>query len=147
MAFVYKPPHSKTYRIRYYDSLTKKPVSISAKTNDKNEARRIAKDLTAKHRLKIRTSNFIQNPNHSLKLKEALELYTVARNIKPKTKQAYEIAIDHLISAAGDKSLFKFTKSDMMLLFQRLNSIKTKRRGNGKDVSISINTKANYTRH
>lgn len=147
MAFAYKPTYSKTWRIRYYDPLTKKPVSISARTRDKKEAERIAKDLTAKHRLKIRTSNFIQNPNRALKLKDALELYTVARNIKPKTKQAYTIAIDHLISAATDKPLFKFTRSDMMLLHQRLNGITTKRRGNDKEIPISINTKANYTRH
>lgn len=147
MAFAYKPPHSKTYRIRYTDPSLKKVCSISARTRDKKEAQRKAKDLTAQHQLKIRTNNFISNPNRSIKLKEALDLYTVARNIKPKTKQAYDIAIDHLISAAGDKPLYRFSKSDNILLQKHLNLLTTKRRGGGKEIPVSINTRANYTRH
>lgn len=147
MAFAYKPSHSKTWRIGYHDPVTKKFKSESAKTRDEKEAKRIARDKTAKQRLKISTDNFISNPNRSLKLKEALDLYTVARNIKPKTKQAYDIAIDHLISAAGDKPLYRFVKSDNILLQKHLNSLTTKRRGGGKEIPVSINTRANYTRH
>ncbi|OQY72021.1 MAG: hypothetical protein B6D44_11010 [Ignavibacteriales bacterium UTCHB2] len=147
MAYAYKPPHSKTWRIRFTDHSLGRVCSISAKTRDKKEARRKAKILTAQHQLKLKVNSFISNPNRSLKLKDALELYSVSRNIKPKTKKAYEIAIDHLITAAGDKPLLKFTKSDNILLQKHLNSLTTKRRGNGKDKPVSINTRANYTRH
>lgn len=147
MAFAYKPPHSKTWRIGFYDELTKKFKSISAKTREEKEAKRIAKDKTAKQRLKIKSENLIKNPDRALKLKVVLNLYAVAKNIKPKTKQAYETAIDHLISAATDKPLFRFSKTDNLLLHKRLNELTTKRRGNGNSIPLSVNTKANYTRH
>lgn len=147
MAFAYLPKNSKTWRIGFHDPITKGFKSETAKTRDEKEAKRIAKDKSAKQRLRINTTNLIKNPNLTLKLKEALDLYTIARNIKPKTKQAYTIAIDHLISAAGDKQLYKFSKSDLLLLQKRLNDTTTKRRGNGNEKPIAINTKANYTRH
>lgn len=147
MAFHYKPPHSKTWRIGYYDPLTKKNKSKSAKTRDEKEAKRIAKELTAKQHLKINTQNLISNPNRSIKLKDALDIYVIAKNVKPKTKTAYKIAIEHLISAAGDKPLYRFTKSDNILLQKHLNSLTTKRRGNGNYIPLSVNTRANYTRH
>lgn len=38
MAFIYKPSHSQTYRIGYYDNVTGTTRSISAKTKDKRLA-------------------------------------------------------------------------------------------------------------
>ena len=53
MAFVYKPPHSQTYRIGYYDNDTQKSRSISAKTKDIRIAKKICKDFDATVRLNL----------------------------------------------------------------------------------------------
>ena len=75
MAFVYKPPHSQTYRIGYYDAGTQTAKSISAKTKDKSEAKKICKNFTARHRLNIDNKKPLRVEGGTLKLSEAFKIF------------------------------------------------------------------------
>lgn len=48
MAYAYKPPHSKTWRIGFKYPVTGKKRSISAKTTSDQEAKKIANDESAR---------------------------------------------------------------------------------------------------
>ena len=136
MAFAYKPPHSKTWRIGFRDCLTKRLTSVSAKTTREQEARKKAKDLTAEHRLKIRKSNLVKPGDHKFILSEAFRLYCTQKNIKPKTIKGYQLALLHFYAVAGNKPLYQYSKFDYFKLIEMLNARK-----------ISKNSRANYTRH
>lgn len=136
MAFVYKPSHSGTYRIGFYDADTKTTRSISARTKDKRVAIRICRDLSARLRLKIQDDKDTPLLGKSLKLSKAFDLYLSQGERKPKTITAYTTALDHLYKAAGDKPVVLYTKFDYYKLIDHFNS-----------KNLSINSIANYTRH
>ena len=146
MAFAYKPPHSKTWRIGYYDDVTRKFKSKSAKTRIEAEARRKAKDISAEKRLNIRQVNLIKSADRTIKLSDGLKLFFSQKNIKPKTQRAYQLAVDHFIKAVGNKYLYQYNTGDGIFF----NDFLKKRTRKGKDKieqSLATNTKANYTRH
>lgn len=152
MAFHYKPKNSKTWRIAWYDDLTGKKKSKSAKTRVEAEAKKQARDETAKQRLKIQEDKLITPGDHRHKLTEAFRLFLSQNEFKDKTIRAHQTALDHLIAAAGDKFLFQYNQFDMFALNDRLNAPrKVRKRVEGKIVEITvpraINSKANYTRH
>ena len=146
MAYAYKPKQSKTWRIAFYDPITRKLTSISAHTYNQAEAKRQARDLSAKHRLRLTTSNLINNPNRQLTIFQALKIYSSHKKLKEKSNKAYRIACEHLIAACGDKPLFQFNKSDNLILHQHLNDRKINR-GKSSEKKLSTNSIANYTRH
>lgn len=146
MAFHYKPTNSKTWRIGYYDEVTGKQKSISAKTRIEAEAKRKAKEFSAQKNLGISNKNLIDNPGKSLKLSDAFKLFLSQRKLKPSTIRAYKLANDTFIKIVGDKSLYQLSNYDSISFNTALNEMS--RKGKGKQiVSISQNTKANYTRH
>jgi len=136
MAFHYLPKHSKTYRIGYYDNLTGKLKTVSAKTRNKAEAKKLAKQKTAELRLHIRDERLVSPADHKYKLSEAYEFYKTQRTLSDKSDTAYKTALKKLYNAVGDKALFKYTRQDYFKLVQYLNN-----------VNLSQNSKANYTQH
>ena len=135
MAFVYKPPHSKTYRIGYYDSGTQKSRSVSAKTRDLRIANKVCKDFDAKVRLNLNQADE-KILGTSIKLSEAFKLFLNQGKRKPKTVTAYTTALDHLYKVAGDKPVQHYSKFHYYKLIDYFQSI-----------NLSVNSIANYTRH
>lgn len=146
MAFAYKPSHSKTWRIGFYDELTGKFKSISTKTRNEAEARRKTKIFTAEKRLNLRQTNLIKSADRTIKLSESLTLFFSQKNIRPSTKRAYQLAVNHFIKSAGDKYLYLYERIDAMGFNSFLNA-KTRKGKEDTQQKITTNTKANYTRH
>lgn len=146
MAFHYKPPHSKTWRIGFYDDITKKPRSISAKTRSEAEAKRKAKDFSAERRLNIQQEQYLKTRDRSIKLSEGLELYFSQKKLKPNTIQSYKLAVKQFISVTGDKYLYRYSRIDGINFNNYLNN-HTRKGTKNTQQHISQNTKANYTRH
>lgn len=136
MAFVYKPPHSQTYRIGYYCNTDKKSKSISAKTKDKRTALKFCKDFTAKRRLNIKDDNITRLLGGTIKLSEAVKIYLAQEPRKPKTITAYNTALSHFYKVAGDKPVWDYTKFHYYALIDHF-----------KKENLSVNSVANYTRH
>ncbi|HEX2866143.1 MAG TPA: site-specific integrase [Ignavibacteriales bacterium] len=152
MAFHYRPKQSKTWRIGWYDDLTGKLRSKSAKTRIEAEAKKQARDETAKQRLKIQDDRLITPGDHRHKLTEAFRLFLSQNDFSDKTIKAHKTALDHLIAAAGDKYLYQYNQFDMFALNDRLNAPrKVKKKVDKKIVEVTVpraaNSKANYTRH
>lgn len=136
MASVYKPSHSKTFRVGFYDNVTGKKKSVSAKTTDRTKANKFAKDFEARLRLKRYESNFEHPQDHRTKLSEAFKVYLEQKDFSKETVRSFTSIVNNFIGVAGDKFLFQFSKFDYRDLINEL----TRR-------NASINTKAIYSRH
>lgn len=149
MAFHYRPKQSQTWRIYWYDDITGKLKSESAKTREESVAKKKAKDKTAKLRLQIQDNRLMTPGDHRLKLNEAFQLFISQNEFKPKTIRAHSTALDHLLGAAGDKYLYQYSNFDMFKLKDRLNKPRILKTKDGREIEKprAKNSKANYTRH
>lgn len=146
MAFHYKPPNSKTWRIGYWDGVAGKQKSFSAKTRIEAEAKRKTKEFAAQQQLGINQKQLINNPSRTIKLSDAIKLFISQRKLKSSSVRAYELAVETFIKASGDKFLFQYSNLDNISFIKQLNEMTRKSKEN-KEIPISQNTRANYTRH
>jgi len=145
MAFHYKPKNSKTWRIGYRKD--GKQVSVSANTRNEAEARKKAKELTAKHNLGMNLERLIKASDQNMKLSTAYTIFTSQKQLKKNTKLIYKLSIDHLINAIGDKPLIIIRENDNYLLHNYLDIRKFIAPNTKKEKSLSINAKATYLRY
>lgn len=146
MAFTFKPPNSKTWRIGYWDPVSGKRRTISAKTRIESEAKRKAKEFAAQKQLGINQKQLINNPSRTIKLSDAIKLFVSQRKLKPSSIRAYELAVETFIKSSGNKFLFQYSNLDNISFIKQLNEMTRKSKKN-KEILISQNTRANYTRH
>jgi len=134
MAFAYKPSHSKTYRIGWYDKKTGKTKTISAGTTDKRIAKSKARDVNARKRLNlIETTN---DPAINITLEDALKLYLNQEQRAAKTITAYKTAVNIFIDVAGNRNVIDYSKTHYLRFIQKL-----------RNNNYAVNSIANYTRH
>lgn len=127
---------------------------MSAKTTNEAEAKRMAKDHTAKLRLNLaKVRNVSLHAKHH-KPEVFLEFFISAKNIKSATADIYRVALQLFVKAVGEKALEHYTITDHYKFIQFLrNRNKTVLRGSGEEQKrhdtgkLSQNTIANYTRH
>ena len=140
MAFIYKPNHSKTFRIGFKQF--GKFKSVSTGTTDFSQAKKFKKDFEAKQRLNLIRSEFERPQDHKIKLSEAVEIFFNQKELAESSKTTYRIAIDHLIKASGDKFLFQYSNNDFFKLIDSFRKNKTH-----KGEVLSKNSTAIYSRH
>lgn len=150
MAFAYKPKQSFTWRIGFYDEITGKLKTISAKTRNEAEARKKAKEYTAKKTLRINEDRLISSKTKTIKLSEAFELFKSSKSLTVKTITNYRTSIDKFISIVKDRPLYTYNKADFTKLLIFLNQpYKAGMDEDGKPIykKYAQNTKANFSRH
>lgn len=140
MAFLYKPKHSKTFRIGF--KIEGKFKSVSTGTTDFSLAKKFRKDFEAKQTLNLFQNQFERPQDHRLKLSEALEIFFQQKDLSDSSVTTYRIAIDHLIKASGDKYLFQYSNKDFFKLIDSFRNDKTI-----KGSVLSKNSTAIYSRH
>ncbi|MFA7360816.1 MAG: tyrosine-type recombinase/integrase [Candidatus Kapaibacterium sp.] len=154
MAFAYKPKNSKTWRIGYYDKVSRHLKTVSTGTRIEAEARKKAKDRSAKERLHIQDSNLIPLNQSRMKLSEAFKMFLTNKNYKAKTAESFKIPFAHLIQAIGDKHLYRLSYIDGLMITNYFNDHIHKLKGKNdlkeiitlKEKKLSINSKASYTK-
>lgn len=145
MAFAFKPKARKAWRIKYYDSLTAKTKTVSAYTQNEAEAKRKAKDLSAKLRLNLSDDNLISPYTRRITITEALQLLFEREKPKEKTKKSYLLSINHFVKGIGkDKYIFQLNIHDYSSFYKYLNNRQYHIPGTNVTRSISTNTKATY---
>lgn len=145
MAFHYKPKNSKMFRIAYYKD--GKQYSVSANTRNESEARKKAKELTAKHNLGMNLERLIKTSDSTIKLSTAYSIFDSQRQLKKNTKAVYKYTVEHLIRAIGDKPLIDIRENDNYQFHHYLNSRKFVVPKTNKQKGLSINAKATYLRY
>lgn len=146
MAFHYKPNNTRFWHIGYYDDVTGKFRHESSRTMVEAEAKRKAKDFTAKKRLKIRDDDMIPAKEKLLKVSDGFAMFIKHKEFATKTIQLYNICHTHLKNAIGDKYLYKITNTDYLILTQYLNNHESENLESIEQKKLSQTTKATYTR-
>lgn len=155
MAFHYRNKNEKTWKIKWYDSLTGKPRTESAKTTNESVAIRLAKRKTAELELGIANSQLVKVGTKRHLISEAFEEFIKAHKFTPAYIRSHRRAFQNLVEACGDKYCQQFSQSDYDRLMEYLRSLRripittrvTKSELRYKELFLSENTIANYTRH
>ncbi|MBI5728048.1 MAG: tyrosine-type recombinase/integrase [Ignavibacteriales bacterium] len=111
MAFHFLPKGRKTYHIGFHDPVTGKFRHISAETKIEAEAKKKAKQHTAKLNLGL-GSELVKASLTRLTLKEGFQHFITHKHFAAKTIELYKIAFSHLIAAVGDKEIHRITSQD-----------------------------------
>jgi integrase len=156
MAFHYKDKNEKTWRIKWYDPLTGKPRSESAKTTIESVAVKLAKKKTAELELGIAKSQLVKAGTNRITLSQAFEEFLLAHNkYTASSIRAHKRAFQNILDVNGDKYCQQYSQTDFDDLLKALTSIRKvpitthvkKAEIRYREIFLSPNTIANYTRH
>lgn len=130
----------------WYDEVTKKQKSVSLRTKDPHEAKKILEVQQAKKLLKWRDDKLQTPARFKHKLSSALEIFLneryLERDIKNSTATHYKNAVEKYMAVCGDKLLYTYSEADFFTFMNHMRNFPSER-----GTPYASATIASYTNH